>query len=66
MTYRTIIQQIAPAYDPRHVEAFMRSEHGTLDHLSPEIFAAEVTVAVMMIAAGGRDQAERLAQSYGL
>jgi hypothetical protein len=64
--YRTLIQQIAPSYDPRHVAAFMQSEHGTLDHLSPDRFAAEVALAVICIEEGGRDMAERLALSYGM
>jgi hypothetical protein len=64
--YRTIITQIAPSYDPRHIEAHMRSELGTLDHLSSERFAAEVTAAVMCIEAGGAEMAEKLAQSYGM
>lgn len=66
MNYRTQIQQIAPTYDSRHVEAYMRSEHGTLDHLSPDAFAAEVVIAVLCIEEGGREMAERIARSFGL
>lgn len=64
--YRDRITQLAPTYDPRHIEAFMRSEHGTLDHLSPDTFAAEVAIAVMCIEDGGMEFGERLAKSYGL
>lgn len=64
--YRDRIKQLAPTYDPRHIEAFMRSEHGTLDHLSPDAFAAEVCIAAMCIEDGGREFGERLAKSYGL
>lgn len=63
--YAKQIQAIAPTYDPRHIEAFMRCENGTLDHLSPKAFAGEVTMAVLCIEEGGREQAERLAKSYG-
>lgn len=40
MAYRQIIERLAPSYDPGVIEAWMRVEHGTLDHLSPEQFAA--------------------------
>ena len=66
MSYATAIRKIAPTYDPRHVEAIMRVEHGTLDHLSAEAFAAEVTIAVLAIETGGTNFAEAVAQSYGL
>lgn len=66
MAYRNRIQEIAPSYDARHIEAYLRLEHGTLDRLDPHAFAAEVVTAVMCIEAGGADAAERLAQSYGL
>lgn len=52
--------------DPRHVEAFMRVEHSTLDGLSARQFAAEVVLARDCIREGGRDMAERVAQSFGL
>jgi hypothetical protein len=66
MSYRARIAEIAPTYDARHIEAFMRSEHGTLDRLSPDAFAAEVAMAVSCIETdGGLDLAERLARSYG-
>jgi hypothetical protein len=32
--YQTKIEVLFPASDPRHVEAYMRLEHGTLDQLS--------------------------------
>lgn len=66
MSYRERILEIAPSYDPRHVEAFMRNEHGTLDHLSADAFASEVAIAVMCIEDGGKEFGERLAKSYGL
>jgi len=64
--YRARIKELAPTYDPRHVEAYMRSEYGTLDALSPGHFDAEVRTAVLCINAGGTAMAEQLAQSYGL
>jgi hypothetical protein len=64
--YETIIRDLSPAGDPRHVEAYMRLEHGTLDRLSPQQFRAEVALAVACIAEGGTEAAEKLAKSYGL
>lgn len=66
MSYARLISPIAPSYDPRHVEAYMRVQHGTLDHLSADAFAAEVAMAVLCIEQGGTPQAESLARSYGL
>lgn len=66
---RTILEDLerldAREVDPRHVEAYMRLEHGTLDALSREQWAAEVAIAVALI---NEDPAgaERLAESYGL
>ncbi len=54
------------AADPRHVEAWMRLEHGCLDGLSTGQFAAEVEVALACIAAGPVSASESLAQSLGL
>jgi hypothetical protein len=64
--YGAQIAPLADGFDVRHVEAFMRSEHGTLDHLSPGAFAREVGVAKVCIMQGGAELAERLARSYGL
>lgn len=64
--YRQAILDIAPGYDPRHVEAYMRLTFGTLDHLSPEEFRREVYLACRDIDEGGVDQAEGLARSYGM
>ena len=52
--------------EPRHVEAYMRIEHSTLDGLSRRQFVHEVHVAVACIAEGGVAMAERVAQSQGL
>lgn len=52
--------------DPRHVEAYLRCEHGTLDRLTPARFAAEVALALDCVAYGGAVGAEALARSYGL
>lgn len=64
--YRDRIKNLAPGHDPRHIEAFMRVEFGTLDHLGPDRFRAEVAIAVACIEEGGIEMAERLAKSYGL
>jgi hypothetical protein len=66
MTYQELITALAPDADPRHVEAWMRLEHPTLDGLSPERFTAEVRVALGCIADAGPDQSEALAASFGI
>ena len=51
---------------PRHVEAYMRLQYGTLDHLDARTFAREVMIAVQCIDQGGTAEAEALAASYGI
>jgi hypothetical protein len=53
-------------YDPRHIEAYMRIGHGTLDHLDARAFRAEVQIAIDCIRFGGVEQAEECAKSFGL
>jgi hypothetical protein len=66
MTYRQHIAALAPGHDPRHVEAFIRCEHGSLGALSADEFKAEVEIAIRCIREGGMPMAEKLAQSFGL
>mgnify|MGYP000945606879 CR=1 FL=1 len=54
------------AADPRHAEAWMRLEHGTLDALSPDQFQREVEIALQCIAAASAQENESLAESFGL
>jgi len=63
--YRDIINSIDPTVDPRHVEAAMRLQYGTLDHLPRETFAAEIKL-LLACEAAEPGFGERLAQSYGL
>lgn len=51
--------------DPRHVEAFLRSEFDTLDSLSGAEFV-EAALECAEFAIADRNMAESLAQSYGL
>jgi hypothetical protein len=53
-------------YDPRHVEAYMRLQYGTLDHLDRATFNNEVEICVDCIEQDGAINAESLAESYGL
>lgn len=64
--YTERIRELAPDHDPRHIEAYIRVEHGTLDRLSPSAFRLEVLVAIECVAEGGLEMAERVAQSFGL
>ena len=54
------------AADPRHVEAWMRLEHGCLDGLSAGQFQSEVEIALACIAASSTNENESLAESFGL
>lgn len=65
MSYATLIRQHDDKHDPRHIEAWMREEHGTLDNLSPTAFAQEVASAAELVDADP-DLSEQLAQMHGL
>ena len=54
------------AADPRHIEAWMRIEHGCLDGLSRQQFTDEITIALACVAAGPLADSEALATSMGL
>ena len=45
--YLEIINQIDPAVNATHVEAHMRCQYGTLDHLPRETFRAEIKLFKM-------------------
>lgn len=64
--YQKRIKEIAPEHDPRHIEAYMRLEHNTLDGLSYEKFKQEVAIGVECIKEAGIENAEKCAQSFGL
>lgn len=61
-------QAIAEVTDrnPRHVEAWMRLEHGTLDQLDAARFQSEALIAAMCVAEAGDTDSEALAVTYGL
>jgi hypothetical protein len=52
--------------DPRHIEAYMRLEHPTLDGLSAPQFEREVAISVECVDAAGPSEAEACAASFGL
>lgn len=53
------------AADPRHVEAWMRLEHPTLDALSAAQFEHEVGIALLCIDEASPQENEALAESMG-
>jgi len=59
-------QGMLAQFDPRHIEAFMRTEHPTLDGLSSQQFDAEVAIGAECVRVGGHEMAERVAKSFGL
>ncbi len=63
--YAAAIQEIAPDYNVNEVEAWMRSEHGTLDGLSRAKFDREVRIACATIDQAGPEMSAALARSYG-
>jgi len=52
--------------DPRHVEAYMRLEHPTLDGLTNAQFRHEVSIGIACVEHDGILNAERCANSFGL
>jgi hypothetical protein len=52
-------------YDPRHIEAWMRMEHRTLDGLSKGQFEREVLIAAQCVDEAGVDLAEQMAVMEG-
>lgn len=54
-----------PDTDPRHVEAAMRSTHGTLDHLGGAEWDEIVRDALAEVRAIGAEVSEAVAQSWG-
>ena len=64
--YADIIREFAPGYDPRHIEAYIRLAHSTLDGLSREQFRKEVEIGKACYHAAGHADAERCAKSFGL
>jgi len=64
---KEILKEIGRAYmDPRHIEAYMRLEHATLDGLSREQFGRSVRISSCCVQTEGTRKAEELAESYGL
>ena len=52
--------------DSRHIEAYMRLEHGTLDALSKKQFEEEIFICAACVDASTYVENEALARSYGL
>lgn len=68
MFYQKLIKDLlnGAEYDPRHIEAFMRIQYGTLDHLTRDDFKREVALCKQCIDECGKDDAEKYAKSLGL
>lgn len=65
VTYQDTIHQIDPTINPAGVEASMRLQFGTLDHLAFEEFEWEVEVA-RQCEAEAPGYLAAIAESYGL
>ena len=64
--YQRRIAERTSDIDPRHIEAWMRLEHPTLDGLSAAELEREIDIAVAAIATAGATESETLAASFGL
>ena len=64
--YQRRIAERTSDVDPRHIEAWMRLEHPTLDGLSAAEFEREVDEAAALVRAAGTTESEALAASFGL
>ena len=63
---RLTLENIGREADPRHIEAYMRLQYSTLDHLSTKQFFMEVLTSLECIKVDGKENAENLAQSFAL
>jgi hypothetical protein len=68
MVYQKLIRELLNGreYDPRHIEAYMRLQYGTLNHLSRDDFRREIRICTACIDSSGRENAEELAKDMGL
>jgi hypothetical protein len=64
--YQRYIAERTKDVDPRHIEAWMRLEHGTLDGLSEQQFADAMSAALAAAIEAGPTESEALAASFGL
>jgi hypothetical protein len=64
--YQRFIAEHIRETDPRHVEAWMRIEHPTLDGLSRREFIDAMHAALAAVIDAGPEESERLAASFGL
>jgi hypothetical protein len=61
--YQQRIAELYPDVEPRHVEAWMRLEFSTLDHLQ---FTVDLLAPYVAMARDFPRDSENLARSYGL
>jgi hypothetical protein len=52
--------------DPRHIEGYMRLQYGNLGNLDDVTFLAEAKICAQCIDAGGVEEAESNAVSFGM
>ena len=64
--YQRYIAERTKDIDPRHVEAWMRLEHPTLDGLSRQEFTEAMYAALATALDAGPEESEALAASFGL
>ena len=61
--YADTFKKLQPDFDPRLIEAYVRLEYSTLDHLPLATLKREAKIAAQCITEGGIAAAEQLADS---
>jgi hypothetical protein len=64
--YAATIAELAPGYNPRHIEAYMRDANGNLAALSARKFAQEVIAAIHCVNFHGVEFSDKMADCMGL
>ncbi len=64
--YQRHIAERTRGIDPRHIEAWMRVEHPTLDGLTAQQFNDAMYAALATAMDAGPEQSEALAATFGL
>lgn len=64
--YADLFREFEPAHDPRLIEAWVRVEYPTLDHLSRDKLRRCAREAAACIEVAGPEESEAVAASFGL
>lgn len=65
-SYSDLFRLLQPDYDPLHIEAYVRLEYATLDHLDMPTLRREAAIAAACVDEVGAAGADTCAVSMGL